>query len=215
MRKLLAFVPVIAASCAALALAASPASAQASTGPHTVGRIVRPVHRDGMPVAGYAVDREHIAHFGCNPGPSPVAVQDNIRFCGPSVADTVACWKSRHHTVLCLRDPQKKVLARIRYVGTFRPVRALNRPSPQALTLFSGAYCLIRDGGAFPPVSGHPHWFGDYTCSNGAFLYGRGRDGIVRSPEPWQVHMVWFHENGTQTIRTRQIRRAYYVGTAR
>ena len=213
MRKLLALVPVIAASCAALALAAGPASAQASAG-HTVGHIVRPVHRDGTPGAGYTVQREHIPGFTCNEGPSPVAVDNNIRFCGPSVTYTVACWKSRNHTVLCLRDPRKKVLARIRYVGTFRPVRALDKPSPQALTLFSGAYCLIRDGGAWAQVKGHPHWFGDYSCSNGAFLYGRGRDGIVRSQEPWQVHMVWFHKNGTQTIRTRQIRHAYYVGTA-
>lgn len=218
MRKLLVLVSAVAALGAALALTAGPASADvsahASAARQTVGRTVRPVHRDGTPAAGYTVQREHIPGFMCNEGPSPVAVDNNIRFCGPSATYTVACWKSRNHTVLCLRDPRKQVLARIRYVGAFRPVKAVDNPSPQALALFSGAHCLIRDGGAWSQVNGHPHWFGDYSCSNGALLYGRGRDGIVRSHQPWQVHMVWFHKNGTQTIRTRQVHLAYYVGTA-
>jgi hypothetical protein len=214
MRKLVVLVPTIAALCAGLALAAGQASAHAPASRQTVGVIVRPVHRDGTPVAGYTVQREHIPDFTCTGAPSPVAVDDNVRFCGPSVTYTVACWKSRNHTVLCLRDPRKKVLARIRYVGAFRPVRALNKPSPQALSLFNGTYCLIRDGGAWPQVKGHPHWFGTYSCSNGTFLYGLGRDGIVRSHTPWQVHMVRFHRDGTQTITTRAAKVARYVGTA-
>lgn len=215
MRRLLLFVPLAAAVSATLALSAGPATAHPSHGARqTVGRIVHPVHRNGTPVAGYTVQKEHIADFRCNEGPSPVAVDDNIRFCGPSATYTVACWKSRNHTVLCLRNPRKKALVRIRYVGRFRHVRALDKPSPQALTLFGGTYCEIRDGGAWGSVKGHPKWNGDYSCNNGAAVYGPGRDGINRSREPWRVHLVRFHSNGTQTIRIREIRLAYYVGTA-
>ena len=214
MRRLFLLVPLIAALCATLALAANPASGAAAHGRQTVGRIVHPVHRDGTPVAGYTVHNQQIPDFHCNEGASPVAVDDNIRMCGPSATYTVACWKSANHTVLCLRNPRKKVLVRITYVGKFRHVRALDKPSPQALALFNGAYCEILIGGAFPAVKGHPHWRADYSCTNGAYLYGRGRDGIVRSSEPWRVHVVRFHKNGTQSVRTRQVRLAYYAGTA-
>jgi hypothetical protein len=174
---------------------------------------VRPVHRDGTPVAGYTVQRQQIPDFTCA-GTSPVAVDDGIHFCGPSATYTVACWKSAHHSVLCLRNPRKKVLVRIHYVGKLHHVRALSKPSPQALALFNGVYCMIRDGGAWGSVKGHPKWSGTYSCANGTAVYGRGRDGIVRKSEPWRVHLVRFHKNGTQTIRTRQVRLAYYVGTA-
>jgi hypothetical protein len=215
MRKLLVLVPLVAAICAAFALSATSAAAHGARAAarQTVGRIVHPVHANGTPVAGYTVHRQHIAGFTCTTV-SPVAVDDGIASCSPDAAYAVACWKSTHHTVLCLRNPRTKVLARIRYTGRFHAGKALDRPSPQALVLFGGTYCEIRDGGAWGSVKGHPHWFGDYSCNNGADVYGRGRDGIVRSTEPWQVHMVRFHNNGTQTIRTREVRLAYYVGTA-
>jgi hypothetical protein len=214
MRKLLALVSLTAALCAALALCVVPATGSPAHGRQTVGRIVHPVHRDGTPVAGYTVHKQQIPDFHCNEGASPVAVDDNIRMCGPSATYTVACWKSARHTVLCLRNPRKKVLVRIRYVGKFRHARALDKPSPQALALFNGVYCTILIGGAFPAVKGHPKWRADYSCLNGSYVYGRGRDGIDRSAEPWRVHLVHFHKNGGQTIRTRQVRLAYYAGTA-
>jgi hypothetical protein len=214
MRKLLLLAPIAAVVCATLVAGAMPASGAPASARQTVGRIVRPVHRDGTPVAGYTVQKQQIPGFHCNEGPSPVAVDDNIRMCGPSATYTVACWKSHNHTVLCLRNPRKKVLVRIRYVGKFRHVRALDKPSPQALALFNGVYCTILVGGAFPAVKGHPRWRADYSCLNGSYVYGRGRDGIVRSSEPWRVHLVRFHKNGTQSIRTRQVRLAFYAGTA-
>jgi len=214
MRRMLVLVPLTAAVAAALALSVNSAVASPShAARQTVGRIVHPVHRNGTPVAGYTVHKQHIQGFSCT-SVSPVAVDDGIASCTPDAAYAVACWKSTHHTVLCLRNPRKKVLARIRYTGRFHAGRALYKPSPQALTLFGGTYCEIRDGGAWGQVKGHPHWYGDYSCNNGAAVYGPGRDGINSSHEPWRVHLVWFHRNGTQTIRTREIRLAYYVGTA-
>jgi hypothetical protein len=210
---LLVIVPITAALCALLALGAVSASGSPAQARQTVARIVRPVHRDGTPVAGYTVQRQHIPDFTCS-GASAVAVDDGIHFCGASADYTVACWKSGHHTVLCLRNPRKKVLARIRYVGKLPRARALNKPSPQALTLYNGVYCMIRDGGAWGSVKGHPKWTGDYSCANGTAIYGRGRDGIIRSSQPWRVHVVRFHKNGTQSIHTRQVRLAYYAGTA-
>jgi hypothetical protein len=218
MRKLLHLTTALAALAALLTLVATGAAAvgagHSSAARQTVGHIVRPVHRDGTPVAGYTVKREHISGFSCHDGPSPVAVDDNIRLCSPDAAYTVACWKSHNHTVLCLRNPRSKVLARIRYQGRFRPVRSLDKPSPQALSLVHGGYCEIRDGGAWGAVKGHPRWEGDYSCRAGYDVYGRGRDGINRAHEPWRVHTVRFHKNGAQTVRTRQVHRAYYVGTA-
>jgi hypothetical protein len=126
----------------------------------------------------------------------------------------VSCWKSRNHTVLCLRDPQKKQLVRIRYSGPITPAaRAPRRPSPQALTLFTGSYCEIRDGGAWAMIKGHPNWFGHYSCTHNA-IYGRG-DGINRTFNPWTVHVVNNPNNNTpNAIAVRRVRTAYYVGTA-
>lgn len=215
MRRTLTLATTVAAL-AATALAfvlAGPASATPYTGRHTVAHVVRPVHRDGSPVAGWTVNKQKIPDFTCD-GTSPVAVDDGIYFCGPSATYTVACWRSAKHTVLCLRDPFVKKLVRIRYTGTLQHVSAPDEPSPQALVLFGGTRCLIRDGGAWGAVKGHPKWIGYYSCDNGTSVYGRTRDGIMRASQPWRVHTVRFRKNGTQTIRTRQIRTVYYVGTA-
>lgn len=215
MRRILTLVTAVTAlAAAALALVlAGPANAGPYTGRHTVAHVVRPVDRNGSPVAGWTVQKEQIPDFTCD-GTSPVAVDDGIYFCGPSATYTVACWKSAKHTVLCLRDPLVNKLVRIRYTGTLQHVSAPAKPSPQALTLFGGTRCLIRDGGAWGEVQGHPNWVGYYSCDNGTSVWGTTRDGIIRAHQPWRVHTVRFHDDGTQTIRTRQVHRAYYVGTA-
>jgi hypothetical protein len=186
-------------------------SAQAArTLPHTQRIVVRPVHANGTPVAGYTVTREQISGFTCR-DVSNQAVDNNIDYCGFSATYTVACWKSTNHTVLCLRDPMVKKLVRIRYQGTFKPTTKVRHPSPQALRLFNGNYCTVRDGGAWPMVKHHPNWFGTYSCIHNG-IYGTGRDGIDRSVNPWRVHVVTNTQRGYYT--NRRVKLAYYVGTA-
>ncbi|HEY2296416.1 MAG TPA: hypothetical protein VGH43_01710 [Jatrophihabitans sp.] len=209
---------LLSATLVALATALTTAVFSANaTLPHTQKIVVRPVHANGTPVAGYTVTNWHIqGGLDCGhglPSPSSSAVDDNIVYCGPSAAYTMSCWKSRNHTVLCLRDPQKKHLVRVRYAGSIAPTHAPHHPSPQALTLFTGSYCTIRNGGAWPMVNGHPNWFGHYSCSHNG-IYGRG-DGINRSFNPWTVHVVNNTRNNTpHAIVIRRVRTAYYVGTA-
>lgn len=211
MRRLLEIaVFAIAAVLAAVVTGTSPAEASL---PHTQKIVVRPVHANGTPVAGYSVSTESISGFQCG-GPSAGAVDPNIEYCGFSSTGTVACWKSSNHTVLCLRDPMTKHLVRIRYQGAFTPVAAPKHPSPQSLALFSGNYCLVRDGGAWPSIKGHPYWYGHYSCQHNG-IYGPGRDGIDRSVNPWRVHVVNNPDNNTpNAIVIRYVKLAFYVGTA-
>ncbi|HET6878213.1 MAG TPA: hypothetical protein VFH38_11840 [Jatrophihabitans sp.] len=188
--------------------AAGPSAAQLH---RTAKIVVRPVYDNGTPVAGWKVVKQKIPGFTCDSGPSYVAVDPNIRYCGFSATYTVACWKSTHHTVLCMRDPRVHKLARIRYTGSFGNVKAPAHPSPQALGLFGKGYCLVRDGGAWGSVKGHPRWNGTYSCGRGS-LYGPGRDGIDRSVNPWRVHLVL--NLNRPTIRERRVATAYYAGTA-
>jgi hypothetical protein len=197
---------------AALAAFAVGTSSAGAALPHTQKIVVRPVHANGTPVAGYSVSHESFDGFTCS-GPSSGAVDNNIEFCGFSATYTVACWKSSNHTVLCLRDPRAKELVRIRYQGTFHPATKLHNPSPQALALFNGNYCEIRDGGAWPMIKGHPQWNGYYGCRHNG-IYGTGRDGIDRSVNPWRVHIVNDPNGGPGSIVNRRVQLAYYVGTA-
>src|SRR5690348_17303824 len=122
----------------ATALTTAVFSAGASL-PHTQKIVVRPVHANGTPAAGYSVTNQAITGGLSCGGTSPRAVADTVVYCSPSAAYTVSCWKSRNHTVLCLRDPLKKHLVRIHYSGGIAPTHAPNRPTPQAITLFSGS----------------------------------------------------------------------------
>jgi hypothetical protein len=211
MRRILVLVVSALAATASL-LASGVVSANAAL-PHTQHIVVRPVHSNGHPVAGYSVSHETIQNFTCS-GPSSGAVDPNIEFCGFSATYTVACWKSTNHTVLCLRDPRVENLVRIHYQGSFTPTAAPHNPSPQALTLFSNNYCTVRDGGAWSQIHGHPQWNGEYSCHHNG-IYGRGRDGIDRSVNPWRVHVVNNPNNNTpNSIVVRRVKLAYYVGTA-
>lgn len=198
-----------AGSTAALTGVAVPASAAAAR--HTKQIVVRPVHADGRPVQGYTVKKESFPDFTCDAA-SPVAVNPNIRMCGPSATYTVACWKSRKHTVLCLRNARSKTLYRIRYTGAFHSVAAPRNPRPQVLRLGDRETCLVRDGGAWSVVTGHPQWFGTYGCRTGD-VYGKG-DGINESVQPWRVHVVTAAGSPQQKIVRRVVRKAYFVGTA-
>jgi len=211
--RLVLAITLIAAPIAALLTVASAAAAAPTTtaATHTRIAVVRPVHADGTPATGYTVHTEHIDGFTCSDA-SPVAVDRNIDFCGFSATYTVACWKSKNHTALCLRDPWTKDLARIRYSGTFVKHAAIAHPMPQALRLMNDKRCWVRDGGAWSFVVGHPHWFGTYGCQGGD-IYGRG-DGINESTQPWRVHVVTNAGQSNQTISLHRVRKAFFVGTA-
>jgi hypothetical protein len=212
-RKLVTLAVAAATVAAGLAVAAAPAGAASarSAARHTKVTVIRPVHADGRPVAGYKVTHEHVPGFTCLDA-SPVAVDRNIDFCGFSATYTMACWKSRKHTVLCLRDPWRKELVRIRYTGTFARQAAPHHPVPQALRLGNGNQCWVRDGGAWSIVTGHPYWFGAYGCDFGD-VYGRG-DGIVQHVNPWRVHLVVDAGGPHQRISDHRVAKAFFVGTA-
>jgi hypothetical protein len=186
---------------------------------------VRPVTAAGQPAAGYQVTTETWPDFTCTAGAfagaSPSAVGPDIRFCGPSASNTVACWKSAvPTTVLCLRDPFGHVLVRVTYAGTFAPVAAPANPAPQGLLLADGTRCLIRDGGAWSFLSQRPGWVGWYWCSNGSDVYGpQGGYGIDRSAPMWTVQTVDEKTLNATTgasgpITEHAVTTAYYDGTA-
>src|SRR5262245_47363540 len=99
-----------------------------STATHRV--VVRPVDRQGDPVHGWTVTRQHGSKVSCS-GASAAAVSKNIVECFPAAEYLPSCWKSRHHTVLCLRDATRHQLVRVRYAGTIAAVAAPKHPSPQ------------------------------------------------------------------------------------
>ena len=217
MRPLLRLVLITAAALGALvstllapALPAGAATAHATTQTNTKQFVVRPVHANGRPVKGYTVTKESFPGFTCDAA-SPVAVDPNIRTCGPSATYTVACWKSTHHTVLCLRNARSKQLVRIHYTGVFHRVSAPKHPMPQVLRLANRDVCLVRDGGAWGVVTGHPQWNGTYSCRHGD-VYGLN-DGIKESAHPWRVHVVTNPGSPQQQIVVRRVLRAWFVGT--
>ena len=175
---------------------------------------MRPVHANGTPASSFRVVRENDGQAVSCDDRSPVAVSSNIRFCGDSALNTVACWKSATaRYVLCLRDPLTPVLARVHLTGVFRAVAAPARPVPQALVLDDGTKCLIRDGGAWSALPGHPDWYGDYACNGNVDIYGPAGSGIDHSSPRATVHAVtWTGDRAS--VRTRSVVAAYYVGTA-
>jgi hypothetical protein len=194
---------------AALALGSFVMPAPASAAPtSTIVVVIRPVTTHGDPVAGWHVHRQQgIVDCG---GASRSAVDDGITTCYPSFEYLPACWRSHHHTVLCVRDATEQQLVRIHYRGRYPHVVAPARPSPQAQVLGTGQTCLIRVGGAWGIIKSHPHWFGFYSCDNGA-LWGPPRgDGIGRQHHPWWVHLV----RPDDSVAVRKVAVAYEAGTA-
>jgi len=186
-----------------------------ATGARTVQTVLRPVHADGTPAPGYRVTIESVQGFTCDEGASPSAVDPDIRVCGFTALNTLSCWRSTGHTVLCLRDAYTRSLVRIRYTGTFAHVAAPIRPAPQGLTLTTGAHCHIRDGGAWDSVVSHPTWVGAYWCATTSLYGPPGGYGIDSSVMPWLVHEVsGVSGNGTQRVVDRRVARAFFVGTA-
>jgi hypothetical protein len=201
------------------------ATASAATSPAammslpTARVIVRPVTADGRPAPGYQVADERLGAFLCAGGASPVATGPNIRFCGDSATNTLACWDSAvPSTVLCLRDPLTRDLVRIKFDGSFSPIAAPGKPAPQALLLDNGLTCLIRNGGAWARPQAQPDWIGWYACRRGADdwnvdVYGLPTgNGIDESSPTWTVQTA--AAAGTGAIVQRKVKIAYFVGTA-
>ena len=214
-RRLLALLTVLAlvvpVGLVALAAVAEASPRAAATPTQRV--VVRPVHADGAPAAGWSVTRERGYSVQCW-GPSASGVTRGISTCGASADYLPSCWKSRDHTVLCVRDVRTKKLVRVRYTGAYPAAPAPARPSPQGLQLGDGERCAIRIGGAWGSPPSHPQWVGWYSCTRSS-VYGpeSRRDGIIRSTTPWKVD-TWV--NGTEDrIVRRNVTAAYYVGTRR
>jgi hypothetical protein len=207
--RLVVPIAVVSALAGALFAAAAP-SAQAGSASHTHRVVVRPVDSHGNPVAGWRVTRERGTTVDCG-GHAAAAVNRNIVECFPAAEYLPSCWKSQHHTVLCLRDATEQKLVRIRYTGSIAPVRAPRHPSPQNFRFVGGEKCEIRVGGAWGQLPTHPRWEGFYSCPTGS-VYGPARgDGIDRSAPLWTAH-VW--RTGTKhSVVTRGIATAYFVGT--
>jgi hypothetical protein len=172
---------------------------------------VRPVTTAGRPAPGWKVRRER-GSATCS-GPSPSAVNPGIVSCFPTALALRACWKSAHHTVLCVRSARRHTLVRIHRTGRYPSVHAPAKPAPMNLVLADGRRCVIRDGGAWGAPPHHPHWIGFYSCQRHASVYGpaRGRDGINRSHKRWTVRIWRTHQDD---VVRRAVRTAYYVGTA-
>lgn len=198
-----------------------PRTSSAPPAPPATERItVRPVTADGRPVTGYRVTTETAPGFMCaGDEVSPAAVSPNIRWCGFSAMNTVTCWNSAvPSTALCLRDPLKHVLVRIRYQGTFAPIAAPRNPVPQEVVLDNGVTCLIRDGGAWMSPHQHPNWVGRYACRTGANdlsvnIYGPSTgNGIDQTAPAWTV--LTAAASGSGPITQHQVKTAYFAGTA-
>jgi hypothetical protein len=206
-------VSAVAAVIAAGTLAAvTTVAARAGDVPAPTHRVVvRPVDEAGHPVAGWTVTRERGTSVQCD-GPASAAVDNGITACFPTAEYLPSCWKSHHHTVLCLRDARKQKLVRVRYTGSLGSPHAPKHPSPQALDLVGGQACDIRFGGAWGQLPSHPKWVGFYSCTHGSVYGPASGDGVDRSRPVWTVH-VW--KSGTkERVVTRGVAQAYYVGTA-
>ena len=185
--------------------------AGAATTRHTHRVVVRPVDAAGDAVTGWTVHRERGVSVQCD-GPAPAAVDDGIGACFPTALYLPACWKSHHHTALCLRDARTKALVRVRYTGAFPAPTAPGHATPQDLDLTGGQQCSIRFGGAWGQLPSHPNWLGFDSCAKGSVYGPPSGDGIDRSQPVWTVHL-WL--SGTrERVVTRGVRKAYYVGTA-
>jgi hypothetical protein len=192
-------------------LAASP-PAGATTSARTRQVVVRPVHADGTPVAGYTVRTEHWgSDFTCH-DQSLSAVDTGIDQCGSTASNTGACWRSTHHTVLCLRLPRVKQLVRIPYYGTFTRTGPLTRKAPASMVLPDDVVCHVRLGGAWSSPPSHPSWVGWDYCTT-RLVYGpRTSDyGIDRTHPVWTVHLL---NTSLTAEHVTPVEAAYFVGTA-
>ena len=198
----------------------STAPTSTAPAPHTQRVVIRPVTATGHVAAGFTLapphsgDRVDCGGTALGVSPSAVAVDDGIAGCSPSAEYAVACWNGPvPNTALCFRDPWLRVVAELPDQGRLPVEKAPAVPSPLGLTLRDGSHCMIRDGGAWSSLDGHPDAFGTYSCADGLVVWGTGRsDGIDRSHSLWTVQVA--PGSGHGALRTMSVRTAYLVGTA-
>jgi hypothetical protein len=188
------------------------------TYPATVQVVQHPVTASGHANRGYQVKRGQ-GKITCSPAnPSPGARTKNIEFCSPSYEAAVACWESATpHHALCLRDPQTKVLAKLRLTGGFAPTKRAPKKqrAPLSLVLTDGTVCSIRDGGAWGTLQSHPKWYGTYSCSHHGVVWSppnADHSGIDESQASWRVRTAPASGKGKKIV-TRHVKRAYFVAT--
>lgn len=192
------------------------ATAPRASAPHTATVVLRPVTAEGHAAPGYRTVADTRPAIECW-GTSPVAVDDDIAFCGSSADATIACWAAAApQHVLCLTDPYSRTLREIALTGAFPAARAPKTPSPQGITLGNGSRFLVRDGGAWGVVKQHPSWVG-YFYERGTqaahLVFGPAKGiGIDRSRRQWTVQV--FAQDGKSAGVRRDVVRAFYVGTA-
>jgi hypothetical protein len=204
----------------AVGLAVIGASPGIASTPATARIVTRPVTQTGTPARGVLVATDAEAgSVSCTPAdPSPGAVSRNIEFCSPSSAYAIACWKSATpHRVLCSRDPSSDRVYSLRRSGSFASsgLAPKRNRAPLLLVLGNGWRCLIRDGGAWSNLQGHPNWFGTYSCNNNHDAVwsppNAPHSGINESQATWTVHVAPISGRNSVTVRT--VRKAYFVGT--
>jgi hypothetical protein len=192
-----------------------PGSAAVASAPATQVVYVRPVTVSGRPAPGWSVTRLS-GTVSCL-GTAPSAVNPGITSCYPTAYALRACWKSRNHTVLCVRDARVAELVRVRYTGRYPRVEGPAEPQPLDLVLSDGRTCLLRTGGAWGSPAQHPQWIGYDSCTRNASVYGPGApaDGINRSHPRWTVRLwrTGADPEGRHLV-TRGVVSAYVVGTA-
>lgn len=195
--------------------AASPAGAQLQA---TVKVVVRPVTTASHPSAGFSVTGEPSGQVDCSvKEPSPGAVSLNIEFCSPSFEYAIACWKAAApHRVLCMRDPRSKRLWRIPRHGAFASTGLAPRAqrAPLEIRLGDGHLCFIRDGAAGGTLPGHPNLFATYTCAHDGEVWASDNakhNGVNESHATWTVRTA---HDGSRTLVTRRVAKAWFVGTA-
>lgn len=180
--------------------------------------VIRPVSPAGLPAAGFTVTDDSVITIDCgttppNARPSLVAVDDNIISCSPSSAYAVACWKDPSpSTVICYRDPWRVDLVRMPSNGDVPEVPAPSEAQPLGLLLGDGERCLLRSGGVWNDLAQRPDWYGTYSCTGADAVWAGSSDGIDRSSPRWTVEVASI--SGTGPLKTRDVVKAYYVGTA-
>lgn len=187
----------------------------APTATATATEVVRPVTAGRQVSAGFHVHRVSASVQCGYPSASPVSVSRNVEFCSPSAAYAIACWKAaapKH--VLCLPDPARHRLIRFR-TGKFASTKPVSQRvlSPMLLVLADGTRCLIRDGGAWGALQGHPHLYGTYSCSRHGVVWARAKaahSGVNETESTWTVRTAGF---GHGHLVTRRVAQADFVGT--
>lgn len=209
---------LVVAGIAAITTSATSADAAAArqSVTETARIVLRPVTSAGRPAPGYSRTVEHGDGVDCSYSQaSPAAVDPNILYCSPDAEYAIACWRAAApHRVLCLRNARVKQVVSIYRNGVMATARPYKVRAPLDLVLGNGKYCTIRAGGAGASLRGHPQWAAYYYCLGNVAIWApmsAPNWGVNRSHKVWTVKVA--RSDGTGTLVTRAVARAWFVGT--